>query len=88
MNEKIKMPEGFCFLVMVQNGEVTKFTADFRLPHAEFIRRQVGTLPEGAWVGSVVKFEGEVSAVNSFTYYGNQLPGPVEAQEAVKKKFC
>ena len=43
--------------------------------------------PEDAWAGSATTNDGELSAVNSFTFYLNQLPGPMATQHAVHKKF-
>jgi hypothetical protein len=47
-------------LIMVKEGEVIHFTANMSLPHAEFVKRSTGTLPEGAWVGTVSKLDGEL----------------------------
>ena len=85
---KIEIREGYYFLIIVQEGKVTHSTPNFGLSHAEFVKRAVGSLPEGAWVGSATKNEGRLSAVNSFTFYQNQLPGPVATQDAVVAKFC
>ena len=86
--EKITIREGYYFLIIVQGGVVTHYTPDFGLSHADFVKRKVGTLPRDAWVGSATKNDGILSAVNSFTFYGNQLPGPAETQKAVHEKFC
>jgi len=86
--EKIAIREGYYFLIIVQGGVVTHFTPNFGLSHADFVKRKVGTLPEDAWVGSATKNDGILTAVNSFTFYGNQLPGPPETQRAVLDKFC
>jgi hypothetical protein len=86
--EKIAIREGYYFLIIVQGGVVTHYTPDFGLSHADFVKRRVGTLPDGAWVGSATKNDGILSAVNSFTFYGNQLPGPPHTQTAVQEKFC
>lgn len=85
---RIEIREGYYFLIIVQQGEVTHFTPNFGLSHVEFVKRSVGTLPEGAWVGSASKNDGELTAVNSFTFYQNQLPGPPDTQQAVRAKFC
>ena len=54
----------------------------------------------GGWVMSQVDIAGSIPAweraqgpvvtvaVNSFTFYRNQLPGPEATQRAVFKKFC
>jgi len=85
---RIPIREGYYFLIIVQGEEVTHYTADFGLSHVDFVKRKVGTLPDGAWVGSATKNDGRLSAVNSFTFYRNQLPGPEATQRAVFKKFC
>ena len=86
-SQRTEVPEGYYYLIIVQNGEVIHSTANFGLSHAEFVKRKVGTLPEDAWVGSVTKNEGFLEAVNSFTFYRNQLPAPSEVQEAVFARF-
>jgi len=86
-DSRIPIREGYYFLIIVQGEEVTHFTPDFGLSHAEFVKRSTGTLPEGAWVGSATKNDGLLSAVNSFTFYHNQLPAPEGMQRAVLKKF-
>lgn len=86
--EKIVILEGYYFLIIVQDGVVTHYTPNFGLSHADFVKRRVGTLPDGAWVGSATKNDGILSAVNSFTFYGNQLPGPPATQKAVYERFC
>ena len=87
MKDRIHIPEGYYFLIIVENGEVTHCTSNFGLSHAEFAKRTVGTLPDGAWIGSATKNDGQLSAVNSYTFYGNQLPGPPETQRAVIERF-
>jgi hypothetical protein len=85
---KIKIQDGYYFLIIVENGQVTHFTPNVSLSHADFVKRKVGTLPAGAWVGSATKNDGFLTAINSFTFYQNQLPGPPEVQKAVQQKFC
>ena len=53
----------------------------------EFVRRTTGALPEGAWVGTVSKLDGQVAAISSKHFYGYQLPGPEWVQAAVRDKF-
>jgi hypothetical protein len=86
--DRIEIPDGYYHLIIVQNGEVIHSTANFGLSHAEFVKRKVGTLPDDAWVGSASKIDGLLEAVNSFTFYKNQLPAPPAIQEAVFAKFC
>ena len=63
MNDKIKMRDGDTMLIMVKGGEVIHFTPNMSLPHSEFVKRMTGQLPEGAWVGTVSKLDGEVAAI-------------------------
>ena len=88
MESKIEIRDGYYFLIIVRGGRVIHFTPNFSLSHAEFVKRTVGTLREDAWVGSASKVDGVLEAVNSFTFYANQLPAPEEIQEAVKARFC
>lgn len=88
MDAKVEIREGDYFLIIVQDGKVIHFTPNVSLSHADFVKRRVGTLPKGAWVGSASKNDGVLTAVNSFTFYQNQLPGPPEVQQAVLNKFC
>ena len=87
-DSRISIREGYYFLIIAQNEEVTHYTPDFGLSHMDFVKRKVGSLPAGAWVGSATKNDGLLSAVNSFTFSRNQLPGPEATQRAVFKKFC
>jgi hypothetical protein len=84
---KIKMRDGDAVLVMVKDGEVIHHSWNMGLPHAEFVKRSVGQLPEGAWVGTVSKLDGEVAAISSKHFFGFQLPAPPEVAEAVRRVF-
>jgi len=57
------------------------------LPHVEFVRRMTGTLPDGAWVGTVSKLEGEVMGITSKYFFDYQLPAPTEVDAAIKEVF-
>lgn len=74
-------------LILVQDGRVVHRSWNMNLTHFEFVRRKTGTLRPGAWVGTVHKADGTVQAINSKTFYGNQLPAPEEVQAAVRKAF-
>ncbi|MDZ4289233.1 MAG: hypothetical protein U0984_14810 [Prosthecobacter sp.] len=84
---QIEIGDGYYFLVIVENDQVTHYTPNVSLSHADFVKRKVGTLPAGAWVGSATKNDGYLTAINSFTFYQNQLPGPPEVQKAIHEKF-
>jgi hypothetical protein len=56
-------------------------------PHVEFVRRTVGKLPEGAWVGTVSKIDGELAVISSKTFYDYQLPAPEWVAKTVRAAF-
>lgn len=85
---KIEIRDGYYFLIIVQDGKVTHYTPNVSLSHADFVKRSIGTLPDGAWIGSATKNDGYLTAINSYTFYQNQLPGSPEIQEIVKNTFC
>ncbi len=83
----VQLQDGDTLLAIVRDGKVTAHTRDIALSHAEFVRRTLGQLPEGAWVGTIRKAGGEVTAFNSRTFYGNQLPAPAQVVAAVRATF-
>ena len=87
MSEKIKLHDGETMLIMVKGGVVIHFTPNMSLPHSEFVKRTTRQLPEGAWVGTVSKLDGEVAAITSKHFFGYQLPAPPEVAEAVNRTF-
>jgi hypothetical protein len=82
-----KLRDGDTLLVSVQDGRLIAQTFDVALSHAEFVKRHLGSLPEGAWVGTIRKTGRHVIALNSKTFFGNQLPGPQSVQDAVRAAF-
>ena len=87
MSDKIKMRDGDAILIMVKDGEVIHHSWNMSLPHVEFVRRATGKLPEGAWVGTASKLDGEVVAISSKHFFGYQLPAPIEVADAVRRTF-
>ncbi len=87
MGEKIKMRGGDTMLIMVKDGAVIHFTPNMSLPHSEFVKRTTKELPEGAWVGTVSKLDGEIAAISSKHFFGYQLPAPPDVAEAVRNTF-
>jgi len=85
--EKIKISDGDAMLIMVKDGVVAHFTPNMSWPHSEFVRRTTGKLPDGAWVGTVSKLNGQVAAISSKHFFGYQLPGPDWVQTAVREVF-
>jgi len=83
---KITLRNGQAMLVMVKDGLVIH-VGDMGLPHVEFVRRATGTLPEGAWVGTVSKIDDEIMGITSKHFYGYQLPGPEDVDRALKQRF-
>jgi hypothetical protein len=84
--EPIEIGDGQTFLVIVQGERVIEYTWAM-MPHVEFVRRTVGKLPDGAWVGTVSKIDGEIAIISSKTFYGYQLPGPDWVAKTVKAAF-
>ena len=87
MNEKIELRNGETMLIMVKDGAVLHFTPNMGLPHSEFVKRSTGELPQGAWVGTVSKLDGEIAAITSKYFFGYQLPAPEDVRQAVLRKF-
>lgn len=83
----VTLEEGETRLAVVHGTRVVADTGDITLSHAELVQRTVGTLPEGAWVGTLRKSGGVVMAINSRTFYGNQLPAPGPVLDAVRAAF-
>jgi len=84
---RIRLGPDDAALVSVRDGKVIAYTLDVTLSHKEFVTRELGELPDGAWVGTIRKLDGAVVAMNSRTYYGNQLPAPPEVFTAVRAAF-
>ena len=76
MGDLIELYDGAALLVIVKDGKVIHYSGNLGLPHVEFVKRQTGELPEGAWVGTVRKDRGEIVAISSKSFYGYQLPAP------------
>jgi hypothetical protein len=87
MATTVPLQDGDALLVIVRDGAVAAHTRDIALSHAEFVRRTLGELPAGAWVGTIRKTDGEVIPFNSRTFYGNQLPAPEQVVAAVRAMF-
>ena len=87
MSEKVQMRNGDAILVMVKDGKVIHHSWNMGLPHVEFVRRNTGTLPEGAWVGTVSKLDGEVMGITSKYFYDYQLPAPPDVNNAIRNLF-
>jgi len=81
------MRDGDAVLVMVKDGAVIHHSWNMSLPHVEFVRRATGTLPEGAWVGTVSKLDGEIMGITSKYFFDYQLPAPPDVNAAIKKAF-
>ena len=85
--EPIHLSDGQTLLIIVKDGRVIEFTWDMGLPHVEFVKRTLGKLPPGAWVGTVSKVDGEVAAISSKYFFGYQLPAPEWVTTAVRSFF-
>lgn len=83
----VTLEEGQALLAVVKDGRIVAQTADVALSHARFVEQTLGTLPEGARVVTIGKFQGEIYAQNSRTFHGNQLPAPEHVLDAIKRIF-
>ena len=81
------MRDGDAILVMVKDGKVLHHSWNMGLPHVEFVRRTTSELPEGAWVGTVSKLDGQVMAMSSKHFFSYQLPAPPEVNAAICERF-
>ena len=84
--EPIELGDGQTLLIIVQGERVLEYTWAM-MPHVEFVKRTVGKLPNGAWVGTVSKIDGELGVISSKTFYGYQLPAPEWVAKTVKAAF-
>jgi hypothetical protein len=69
MSEKFKMRDGDTMLIMAKDGAILHFSPNMSWPHVEFVRRMTGKLPDGAWVGTVSKLDGEIAAISSKYFF-------------------
>jgi hypothetical protein len=72
---------------MVKDAKVLHYTPNMSLPHVEFVRRATGSLPEGAWVGTISKLYGEIAVISSKHFFGYQMPAPDNVTQAVREMF-
>lgn len=84
--EPMEIGNGQTLLIIVQSDRVVDYTWAM-MPHIEFVRRTVGDLPDGAWVGTVSKIDGELAVITSKTFYGYQLPAPEWVAKVVRATF-
>lgn len=87
MRDKTQLDDGAMMLVIVKDGTVLHYSGNLLLSHPEFVKRQVGSLPSGAWVGTVHKVEEGIIAISSKSFYGTELPAPDWVLAAVREKF-
>ncbi len=87
MGDKVNLGEGDAVLGIAIDDALSDFTYNISLSHAEFVKRSMGDLPEGGWVGTLRKMDGRVVAFNSQTFFKNQLPAPAWVQKATLAKF-
>jgi hypothetical protein len=87
MTEKITLGNGEAVLIIVKDDKVIHYSGNMSLPHIEFVKRTTGTLPDGAWVGTIHKDKHGMGVISSKTFYGYQVPAPQWVVDAVKKMF-
>ena len=61
MSDKIQMRDTDTMMVMCKDARIIHFPPNMSLPHVEFGRRITRELPEGAWVGTVSKLNGQIA---------------------------
>jgi hypothetical protein len=81
------MRDGDAILVMVKDGAVIHYSSNMSLPHVEFVRGTTRELPDGAWVDTVSKLDGEIMAITSKHFFGYQMPAPKEIDAAIRERF-
>ena len=82
----VEIGNGQTYLIIVQGDRVVDYTWAM-MPHVEFVKRSVGKLPDGAWVGTVSKIDGEIAVISSKTFYDVQMPAPEWVAKTVKSVF-
>ena len=85
--QKIKINEGAMLLAIAKGDKVTHYSGNLLLSHVEFVKRSVGILQDGAWVGTVHKAGGAIIAFNSKTFYGAEMPAPQWVLDVVRSNF-
>jgi hypothetical protein len=85
---QLTLGEGDAVLAVVQEGKIiAQAPISSGLSHVEFVARTLGTLPEGAEVVTIGKFDGQIVAIASRSIAGNQLPASAAAQAAAQAVF-
>jgi RHS repeat-associated protein len=79
--------EGDAVLGVVHEGKVIAQTSNVSLSHAAFVERTLGSLPAGAEVVTIGKFEGVITVLRSPTFHGRGLPASREAFDAARAIF-
>jgi hypothetical protein len=83
----IVLNEGEAILALVQNGRIIA-QGDVGLSHVELVNRQLGgILPQGAEVVTIGKFDGQIVAYTSRSFYGVQAPASASAQAVARTAF-
>lgn len=71
-----------------QAGQVI-LNPNLMLSHRVFAERALGItsteLPPGVWIGTVGTVNGQITALNSISFYGNMSPASSQIQQAVQK---
>ena len=84
---RILLREGDAVLGVVHEGRLIAKSSDVTLSHAEFVRRTVGILPEGAEAVTIGKFQGEITVLRSAKIHGRAMPASQEALDAARTVF-
>ncbi len=74
-------------LAVIKDGRIIAQTRNLSLSHADFVKRELGVVPEGAEVVTIGKFRGKIEVQKSVTFHGSSLPASQEAYDAANKAF-
>jgi RHS repeat-associated protein len=69
--------------IVSRGGEVLRTTSDITLSHLDFVRRTVGTLPDGATVVTAFRNQNAIQAITSRSVHGVQMPAPRHVVDAL-----
>jgi RHS repeat-associated protein len=88
-DSRTTLAEGQGLLSIVRDGQIIAQTGDFLMSHPRLVEKTFGSggLPPGTWVGTVGKVAGQITALNSKTVMGNQLPAPATIQDLFRSIF-
>lgn len=85
--QKIFLPESEGVLAVIKDGKILASSRNTLMSHAEFVKRNIGTLPEGAEVVTIGKLDGQITALLSQGIHGRTLPASQAAIDAARNVY-